>query len=196
MADLDESKELQADDKSAQKTVRMKKEIWEWAKSLFWAILLVFLVFQFVIKPVQVSGSSMEPTLHNDDRLIVYQLLYEPKQGDVVILDENSGLNEALVKRVIAVGGQTVDIDVDGNVWVDGKQLQEDYIQEQISDEMRGNQDFPVTVPPKHIFVMGDNRNHSTDSRDRRVGCVDTKDVVGKVVLRILPFDKIGLIHS
>lgn len=187
-------KELPAEP-SSQKTTNWKKEIWDWAKSLLWAVLIVAVVFGFIIKPVEVKGFSMEPTLHNQDRLIVYKLMYTPKAGDVVILDEDTGLDEALVKRVIATEGQTVNITEDGRVKVDGIYIDEPYIAETIAEDRRGDHDYPVEVPEGCVFVMGDNRNHSTDSRFSQVSFVPVDDVVGKVVFRILPFDKIGVIH-
>lgn len=180
---------------SGGKPVNWKREIWDWIKSLLWAVLIVAVVFGFIIKPVEVKGSSMEPTLHNQDRLIVYKLMYTPKTGDVVILDENTGLNEALVKRVIATEGQTVNIDEQGYVKVDGIYIDEPYIAEPIAENRRGDHNYPVEVPEGCVFVMGDNRNHSTDSRFAEVSFVPVDDVVGKVVFRILPLNKIGVIH-
>ena len=121
--------------------------------------------------------------------------MYTPKAGDVVILDENTGLDEALVKRVIATEGQTVNIDEQGYVKVDGIYIDEPYIAEPIAEDRRGDHDYPVEVPEGCVFVMGDNRNHSTDSRSSQVSFVPVEDVVGKVVFRILPLNQIGVIH-
>ena len=180
---------------SGAKTVNWKREVWDWAKSLLWAVLIVAVVFGFIIKPVEVKGFSMEPTLNNQDRLIVYKLMYTPKAGDVVILDESTGLDEELVKRVIATEGQTVSIDDQGYVKVDGVYIDEPYIAEPIAEDRRGDHEYPVEVPDGCVFVMGDNRNHSTDSRSLQVSFVPIDDVVGKVVFRILPLNKIGVIH-
>jgi len=164
------------------------RELYEWLQALVCSVLAVVLLFTFVIRLIGVDGSSMEPTLkHGDKLLVLSSLLYDDYQyGDIVVLRKDTFLREPVVKRVIATENQTVDIDFDtGSVYVDGELLEEDYINDlTYTDE---GTEFPLTVPEGSIFVMGDNRNHSTDSRDTRLGTVDTRYVIGKAVLLAMP---------
>lgn len=156
---------------------------------------VITLVFVFFFRLNGVEGSSMYPTLVNGDYLVLESnFLYRtPKQGDIVVLNTPpfSEREELIVKRVIAVGGQTVDIDFDaGIVYVDGQPLEEDYIFEPTHlsfDSFGKAMDYPVTVPEGSLFVMGDNRNHSEDSRFADVGCVDNDAVLGKVLFVVFP---------
>ena len=145
-------------------------------------------MFAFAVRLVGVNGSSMEPTLkHKDCLLVVNSLLHNDyRYGDIVVLRKDTLTEEALVKRVIATENQEVDIDFDsGSVYVDGVELEESYINERTyTDE---GMVFPLVVPEGSVFVMGDNRNHSTDSRDTRLGTVDTRYIIGKAVAIVLP---------
>ena len=164
------------------------RELYEWVQALVYSVLAVVLLFTFVIRLIGVDGSSMEPTLKHGDRLLVLNsLLYNDyRYGDVVVLRKDTFLQEPVVKRVIATENQTVDIDFDaGEVYVDDVLLDEDYILELTYVEE--GMSFPLTVPEGSIFVMGDNRNHSSDSRDSRLGTVDTRYVIGKAVLLLVP---------
>ncbi len=160
------------------------------------AIVAVALVFIFVFRTVGVVGSSMYPTLENSDRIILTASYNEPQYGDIVVTCQPSKsplIPDVLVKRVIATEGQTVDIDFEeGVVYVDGVALDEPYINEPTHD--RENFDEPVTVPEGCVFVMGDNRNASTDSRDHRVGFIREEYILGEALFRIAPFGnfKIG----
>jgi signal peptidase I len=141
---------------------------------------------------VGVVGQSMQPTLYEGDRLtLLSNFLYEPKVGDIVVLKAVNFDDEPIVKRIIADEGQTVDIDfTTGEVWVDGVLLDEPYINN-LTTKAEGVQ-FPITVPENCIFVMGDNRQHSTDSRNPEIGCVDKRYVLGKALQIILPFEHFG----
>ncbi len=201
---------------------RWKKEIFEWVYTIAIAFAVAFLIKAFIFDIVKVDGNSMFPTLHHQDRLIVTKLGYEPKQGDIIILDStykkreeykeefkqmndgkmsiadeisfNFNLPKRLkkkyyVKRIIALPGQTVDIK-NGKVFVDGKQLDEPYYSG-VTNLL--DTDMPVTVDENCVFVMGDNRQHSTDSRAQSLGQVPYKAILGKSQFRILPVSDIGV---
>lgn len=164
------------------------RDLYEWVQALVCSVLAVVLVFTFVIRLIGVDGHSMVPTLQDGDRLLVLNsMLYNDyKYGDIVVLRKEAFLEEPIVKRVIATEGQTVDIDFStGSVYVDGVLLKEEYINELTF--LEEGTEFPLKVPEGSIFVMGDNRNHSSDSRDSRLGTVDTRYVIGKAVFLAYP---------
>ena len=182
------------------------RDLYEWVQALVCSVLTVVLVFTFGIRLIGVDGHSMVPTLQDGDRLLVTTSLLsgDYEYGDIVIIQKGAFAGgEPIVKRVIATGGQTVDIDFEtGAVYVDGTLLEEDYINELTFVEQ--GTEFPLTVPEGSIFVMGDNRNHSSDSRDASLGTVDTRYVIGRAVILAFPgadestgkrdFGRIGLI--
>ena len=149
------------------------------------------LMFTFVARIIVVSGPSMENTLIGGDLILVWSLGYTPKQGDVVVLTQESYQEDSIVKRVIAVGGQRVDIDYDtGTVYVDNVPLKEDYTKERMFLPHWGEGVNHVTVPEGCIFVMGDNRNQSADSRYPDIGVVDARCVIGHGVAVVFPFNR------
>ena len=168
-----------------------RRELWEWLRSLGIAAIAALLLFHYVIAFVSVKGRSMEPNVSEGDFLAVSGLFYTPKTGDIVVLSAKNGLKERLIKRVIATGGQTVDI-VDGAVFIDGVKLEEPYLTGVSTGP--GEQSYPLTVPEGQVFVMGDNRSRSTDSRYRTIGCVAEKEIVGRVLFRLLPLGRFGRI--
>ena len=203
----DEEKKEEMTDEAAGQRETPGRELYEWTQALVGSVLTVVLVFTFLIRLIGVDGHSMVPTLQNGDRLLVLSSLLDSdyEYGDIVVLREESFLEEPIVKRVIATEGQTVDIDFEaGGVYVDGEALDEPYINE--PTYMEEGTEFPLTVPEGCIFVMGDNRNHSSDSRDSRLGTVDTRCVLGKAVFLAFPgaddvtgkreFGRIGLIDG
>lgn len=172
----------------AAKEIPQGQNAYEWIRALLGVAVSVILVFTFAVRIVSVSGESMREILQDGDRLLVLNsILYDDYQyGDIVVLRKESFLAEPIVKRVIATGGQTVDIDFEtGSVYVDGELLKEDYINELTF--LEEGTEFPLTVPEGSIFVMGDNRNNSNDSRDYRLGTVDTRYVIGKAVFLAFP---------
>ena len=167
--------------------------ILEWYEALISAALVLVLIFSFFFRIIQVDGSSMVPTLVNGDKLIVWGAGYTPQRGDVVIVDSYTSYGKPLVKRVIAKGGDTVSIDyATGTVAVNGEVLQEDYIAE--PTYLGYDVTFPYTVPEGTVFVMGDNRNQSLDSRSTYVGCIDERDILGRVLLCFMPFTDFGVV--
>ena len=177
---------------STQETVR-GQNVFEWYEALISAALVLVLVFSFFFRIIQVDGESMVPTLQNGDKLIVWGAGYEPQRSDVVIVDSYTAYGKPLVKRVIAKGGDVVNIDYQaGTVSVNGEVLQEAYIAE--PTYLGYDVTFPYTVPEGTVFVMGDNRNASLDSRSSYVGCIDERDILGKVLLCFLPFSDFGVV--
>ncbi|MBE6583574.1 MAG: signal peptidase I [Ruminococcaceae bacterium] len=175
------------------------------------SILIVLVAFTFCFRLCRVSGDSMDVTLENGETLITSDLFYEPKQGDIVVFHLSNGAYfEPLVKRVIALEGQTVTVNIStGETFVDGELLDEDYAYFGTSDgydktrirnlfdfsyvtiDEQGHQIFSATVPKGKIFVMGDNRNNSSDSRNHLVGFIDKDTVLGKALFRLSPFKAI-----
>lgn len=181
-------------------------DILDIAECVIAAAFVVFLVFTYLIHIVSVQGTSMVPTLEDGDRIIVSALGYTPENGDVVVIDgrssyllsedgrivEKDGLGKSIVKRVIAKGGQTVDFNFEtGEVFIDGKVQNEPYIKE-ITHRDEYAFDYPLEIPQGYVFVLGDNRNLSKDSRHPDVGLVSEEEIIGEAVMRIFPFGKFG----
>jgi len=173
----------------------VKAEIFDWLQSIVFAIIACVLLFMFVARVVTVDGSSMNPTLLHGDRLIVSNLSKNYEQGDVVVFVAPEYMDEPLVKRVIATGGQLVEINFDkGIVKVDEQEMYEPYIAELTADAQ--DYDGPIEVPEGHVFVMGDNRNRSTDSRTDEIGCVDTRYILGKAYFVMFPMKSFGGVQT
>ena len=205
-------------DKPEKKKKSAAREIFEWVYSIAIAVAVAFAIKGFVVEIVKVDGRSMDPTLADGQRLIVTRLGYKPHNGDIIILDsaykrraeyferENvTGISKVIkgfslpaeykkkfyVKRVIATEGQTVEI-TDGDVYVDNVKLDEPYIQ---GSTYASDYDYKTTVEEGCVFVMGDNREHSSDSRDPRLGQVPVKSILGKAQLRVFPFSEFGKVN-
>lgn len=182
---------------------RFLNELYDWADSVAMAFVLVILLFTFVLRVVKVDGTSMLPTLRDRDDVIIYNVNYEPRPGDIVVLTLDKQVpgigDKPLIKRVLAVGGQTVDFDfTDGVLIIDGEPLKESYILEDMSPSVfsgyRGQ--LPIVVPEGQVFFLGDNRNISHDSSEISVGCVDARHIMGKVIFRIFPLSGFGTVKE
>ena len=171
------------------------KELYDWVYSLIIALIICVIVFAFFIRVVDVVGTSMNPTLNNNDKMLVSGLFYKPSVGDVVVFKKNEyDPDKALVKRVVAVEGQEINIDFEkGIVYINGQPIVEDYILEPTMNKL----DFigPKTVPEGCVFVMGDNRNASVGSRKAEIGMVDTRLILGKAYFVIYPLSVIRIIE-
>ena len=173
---------------------KSRREIYDWIYCLSVALIICVVIFAFFIRLIDVRGTSMNPTLNNNDKMLVSGLFYEPKVGDVVVFKKDEYDPErALVKRVIATEGQVINMDFDhGVVYVDGVPIEEDYIMEPTTNKI----DFigPQTVPEGCVFVMGDNRNASTDSRKKEIGMVDTRLILGRAYAVVYPLSQVRAI--
>ena len=175
-------------------------DLFEWLQVLIGCVLVAVLLFNCLIRLTRVVGESMDTTLENGEMMLIWSLGYQPEQGDIVVLTKTAQdtlpqvKDKAIVKRVIAVEGQTVDIDyTTGTVYVDGAPLDEPYINGPMylpGDPMMWGTHWEV--PEGSIFVMGDNRNGSTDSRHELLGTIDEDYILGKVVLALWPPDRFG----
>lgn len=185
------------------KKSNVKSEIFDWLEIIVASVAIVIFLFTFIFKVVSISGDSMKNTLQNKEQIVISNLFYTPNSGDIVVISRNSdnsvkhsGAESCIIKRIIATEGQVVDIDFEnGIVSVDGVELDEPYTR--TPTNRQGDIEFPVTVPIGHVFVLGDNRNDSLDSRFSSLGeegMVDTRRILGRAVLRILPISRFGVL--
>ena len=189
---------------------RLLNELSGLAETMLISLFVVSLAFTYIFRTTTIIGSSMNETLSEGDRVIMTAWYNSPKQGDVVVIDAQhavtfdesgslvtkNGIDKMIVKRIIAVEGQKVDFDfVQGKVYVDNKLYSEPYISGLTHLDEGGFPDqYPVTVPKGYVFVMGDNRRDSQDSRSYRIGFVPVDDIQGKVLMRISPIIDFGII--
>jgi signal peptidase I len=176
--------------------------IWEIFDTLIKALILILIVLTFGFRMCTVVGSSMQNTLQNGEKLIITSLVKHPQAGDIIVFHETSYLNEPVVKRVIATGNHWVKIDFDNaivyvsddEVFDESDIINEEYVYLDIG-QYRTTGVQTTFVPEGYLFVMGDNRNNSIDSRSKDIGVIDERTILGKVIFRISPSDKFGIIN-
>ncbi len=175
-------------DESGKRKSKEKISVFEVFEAVVAAFIVVTVIFTFFFRIFNVDGPSMRPTLENGEKIVVSTIGYKAEKGDVIVLSSTEGIKEPIVKRLIAVGGDVVDINfTTGVVTVNG-------IEEEYTDELTNQQfdtAFPIKVPDGKVFVLGDNRGNSLDSRSSQIGCVDERLIVGKVLFKILPPGKV-----
>lgn len=193
---MGEEKKPNTDDleKGAGQKVDMKKEILSWVFYIAFVLVLTWVIITFVGQRTRVDGRSMMNTLHDGDNLIVEKLSYrfsDPKRFDIIVFPP-TGKKEYYIKRIIGLPGETVQIDENGNIYINGELLEENYGAETIQNPGRAAN--PITLGDDEYFVMGDNRNNSKDSRSEEVGNVKRSQIIGRAWLRIWPLNKFGLL--
>ena len=189
-------RELKPEIQSLKGMDAVKGDLYIWLQAFVLISVAVVLCFIYLGRVVTVSGSSMEPTLRNGDMLLLRSGAGSVEQGDIVVLTREDFLDEPIVKRVIATEGQTVVIDyTENSVTVDGERLKEPYVVEVMAQPYFSGPVETVTVPEGEIFVMGDNRNHSSDSRHPGLGTVDLRCVLGEAKAVLLPLGRMKTIH-
>lgn len=170
------------------------KKFYEFLESASIAVAFITLVILFAGRFIVVDGGSMNNTLYHGERLIITNFLYTPEKGDIVVTDTKNYFGQPLIKRVIATEGDTIAIDYNtGDVYVNGRMLQENYIKEKIT--ATGGGVYQITLTEDQLFLMGDNRNASSDSRVQEIGPVSEQNILGKAILRVAPLSRIGKVN-
>lgn len=170
--------------------------IFDWVRCIIFAIAIVIVCLTFVFRLVNVDGSSMYDTLSSDDKVIVTNFMYTPKTNDIVVISHGAQYANPIIKRVIATEGQSVKLDYENDrIIVDGIVIDEPYIDGSSFCGNIGDNEIPDVIPEGKIFVMGDNRKVSMDSRSTKIGLIDVNDVIGKAQVVAFPFDHLGYLY-
>lgn len=219
----DDKKNSDDDSEDEEKKGNVVRDIIEIAESTLITVFVIVMLFTYILHPVNIVGRSMVPTLNGTyegvraeneetDKVFMSTVFFNVKYGDILVIDKDKNylidengeayvpafdapINECIIKRVIACGGQTVDIK-DGQVLVDGKVINEPYIAPNSTTEDLGafTTQYPITIPEGYYFVMGDNRNHSTDSRAKSVGLVKKDQIYGKAIIKYAPLNEFDIL--
>lgn len=193
---MQEKQSKQNDAAKGEEKLDYKKEIMSWVFYIAFVVILTYLIIHFVGQRTVVDGRSMENTLHDGDNLIVEKLSYrfgDPKRFDIIVFPPKGSPKDHYIKRIIGLPGETVQIDTEGNIYIDGEILEENYGKETIQNP--GAAAEPITLGDDEYFVLGDNRNNSRDSRDaEHVGLIKRKDITGRAWVRIWPLSDFGML--
>ena len=191
--------------KELKETRTVWKEIYEWIDCAVITVLCLILLFSFAFRQVSIDGSSMNNTLREGERVIVSDVFYKPQYGDIVVISAEVYDNVPIIKRVVATEGQGINI-TDGKVYVGEtketmKEVASKFTDCEKTDSLMadgnyGVQEYPLQIPENHVFVLGDNRKVSLDSRTTAVGLIDERQILGKALYRVYPFDRIGSIYK
>lgn len=169
--------------------------IFDLLKSIVYMFAVIIIVFTFFIREVNVNGDSMNDTLQHNDKVMLTNFMYEPQPGDIVAINTPNLKDEHIIKRIIATEGQTLSIDyAEGTVTVDGVVLDEDYISS-FTKKSKNAFEIPYVIPEGKVFVMGDNRYISLDSRDADLGLVSSDEIIGKAQFIFFPLDRITYLY-
>ena len=192
----DKSDKLQDNQFLAMKSEGAISGFYDWIRCILFAISIVVICLTFIFRLVDVDGTSMESTLESKDKVIVTNLFYTPKDGDIIVISHGAEYSKPIIKRVIATEGQTIKLDYENDrIIVDGVVLDEPYINDSTFEGNYGDYDIPEVVPEGKVFVMGDNRRVSLDSRRTEIGLIDIDNVIGKAQFVAFPFSDFGYLY-